>query len=187
MASSRTPGVSKYTHYTNIFMTLNTNFRPTDTAEAMQIGAELQAIGRRFFTLDEIEKVLRFRYGDPERLIRYIDKIEIPRWSIELGTTAKGQRVHLHALIKIVHHTYVQLDSRATQEFFNEGFAAIPDARIKNCYAHFRWLPATEEMALAYIGKQQVRYGTGGAPGVLSEDPNYSAAAEEARRDPNYK
>lgn len=168
-------------------MTLNTNYRPSDTAEAIQIGQELQAIGRRFFTLDEIERVLEFRYGDPSRLIRYIDKIEIPRWSIELGTTSKGQRVHLHALIKITHHTYVQLNSRATQEFFNQAFAEIPDPRIKNTYANFRWLPATEEMALSYIGKQQTKYGTGGAPGIVSEDGNYSASTREARADPNYK
>jgi hypothetical protein len=171
---------SANTHYSNFFLTVNTNVRPNDKAEALAVGGQLQAVGKQFFTLDVIEDMLRFKYGDKATQLRLVDRISVPSWSIELGRTNRGQRVHLHAFIKIVHHTWLVLDRPSIQQWFNEHLQALPDGEIyRGCYVNIRWIPASEEMALAYIVKQQrSNKGLGGKPGPFDRDtdPNYDGS-----------
>ena len=179
MAAHNTPtGVSANEHYSNFFLTVNTNFRPHDKAEAMSVGRELQALGAQFFTLDTIEDMIKFKYGEKSAMLRHVQKISVPSWSIELGTSSKGQRVHLHAFIKIVHHTWLMLSAGNIQAWFNAGFERLGDTRIKGVYANVRWIPASEEMAIAYTVKQRTKNrGLGGDPGELV-DPAYAAASD---------
>ena len=74
------------------------------------------------------------------------------------GADKRGQRVHLHALIKLVHHTVLRLSVPVIKAFFSERLMAL-DGRIHGVYCNVRWIPATEEMTLAYIRKGNARYG----------------------------
>jgi len=47
--------------------------------------------------------------------------------------------VHLHALIKFQHHTWLRLNCRAIKQFFLERLTAIDD-RIRNIYCSVKWV-----------------------------------------------
>ena len=143
-------------HYSNFLVTINTNYRPRTDAEANEIAHVLWQVADEFFQLEPILDACTFPSGGGVQLI---DKVSVADWSIELGTDKRGQRVHSHALIKLVHHTVLRLSVPVIKAFFSERLMAL-DGRIHGVYCNVRWIPATEEMTLAYIRKGgNARYG----------------------------
>lgn len=152
----------KYDHYySNFIITINTNVRPVDDADAQSFGELVRQVGDRFFTLDNILAAMKFKESGSTK---EISRVEVSSWSVELGTNTRGQRVHIHAYVKVEHTCWMQFDQEAIQRWFNNEFASYQ--RVKNVFVNIRWVPATDELVKAYVSK-----GVGGAEGeVLTGD-----------------
>lgn len=144
-------------HYSNFLLTVNTNYRPRDDTDAATVATELDVAANRFLQLGPILECLE-RTATQRSVTRPIEediiKVEVPTASIELGTNTRGQRIHLHAYIKIVHKTVLTMNAKAVQAWFREALA--DDQRIKNVYVNVRWIPATDEMTRDYIEKHSI-------------------------------
>lgn len=73
------------------------------------------------------------------------------RYVIEKGTHPKGGRVHLHAILFLVHYTNLQIEARALKKFLCDALEE-QNSTVKGCYLHIKWIPS--DMPLEnYIGK----------------------------------
>lgn len=156
-------------HYSNWLITVNTNYRPKDDTDAEAVATELEVAANRFLQLGPIIECLERAHSQAHvttPLEHDIIRIEVPTASIELGTNTRGQRVHLHAYIKVVHRTNLQLNQKDIQQFFRE--ALVDDPRIKNVYVNVRWVPATDEITRDYIEKHSMRIITAQAPSAAA-------------------
>lgn len=153
-ASRITKSGKERRHYSNFLLTVNTNYRPRDQTDAETVATELEVAANRFLQLQPILECLE-RAATQRNVTRPLEddiiRVEVLTATIELGTNARGQRVHLHAYIKVVHRTVLTMNARAVQDWFRE--ALSDDPRIKNIYVNVRWVPATEEMTRDYIEK----------------------------------
>lgn len=135
--------------YSNYLVTINTNIRPTSDAEAEQITEVLKEVGTEFFTLDNILECLELKGRNAS--VDQISRIEVSSWSVELGQNTRGQRLHIHAFIKIEHNTVIKIDAGAVRDWWVKALCDV--SRCKNVYVNIRWMPATEELAKEYVEK----------------------------------
>lgn len=150
-------GVSAQTHYSNFFLTINTNYRPPTKVQAVVYSKILYELMPRFFTKPVLAKCIRAQPGTK------ISSVQVVDWGVELGTHPQGQRLHTHAFIKFVHNGSMQLDIPSIQrellalwpsEFESDQFRAFPAP--KSIAVHVKWIPAREEMLARYIHKQKM-------------------------------
>lgn len=154
--------------FSNFLLTINSNYRPRDDTDAQTTAAQLKLAAERFFQLDPILECVSVR-GEGHTVADNITRVEVVTWSIELGTSTRGQRLHIHALLKFVHSTWLQLDREAIATWWRNELS--DDVRIKNIYVNIRWVPATEELLKAYIEKQQSGGSAADAARVLHSAP----------------
>lgn len=142
------PRVRK-TKYSNYLLTINTNIRPVSDEHAQALAAKLRELGQKFFTLNTILDMVDV-YGQGTSHDD-ISRVEVVSWSIELGTNTRGQRMHLHAFLKFQHSTVIKINPGSVKEWWFDHLK--DDTPCKNVYVNIRWLPATDEMARAYVEK----------------------------------
>lgn len=152
-APSRTSGAPKKKKFSNFLVTINSNYRPRDDTDARATAEELKSAAEKFFTLEPILECVSVRGPPGVSVADNIVRVEVVTWSIELGGNTRGQRLHVHAMLKFVHTTWLQLKPEAIKAWWVKELE--DDVRIKNIYVNIRWVPATEELLKAYIEKQQ--------------------------------
>lgn len=137
-------------HYSRFLVTVNTNYRPVDMADAREVGDKLLAAFRTMLTEEGFRKIIRIiaRNGDFSDIV----KIQVPDWAVELGKDPRGQRVHLHAYIKIEHYTIIQLSPKEIKDWIK---SRIEDDRVKCLKIDIQFVKANEELVKRYIGKHQ--------------------------------
>lgn len=167
---------SPKTRFSNFFVTINTNFRPRNSAEATQVGHELFAAFRTMLT------PVGFRYitvimNKDHTFDNNILEFDVPYWATELGKDPRGARVHLHAFIKVTHTSFIRLSPNRIKHWVRppsehdknpemaavgaelrkersaESLALADDPRIKCLKLDIKHVPATEEMIQRYIKK----------------------------------
>lgn len=82
----------------------------------------------------------------------------------EIGTKAKGGRIHIHAILRVVHTTLLQIDAPRFREVLKECLAQFNKSAmgkglqppIKNVYAHLKWIPSFRA-AENYLAKQGIK------------------------------
>lgn len=140
----------KEIHYSNFFVTFNTNIRPKTPVEARFLGHVLYVTLQRLFQEDMMQDAIKTKPGTE------VLSAHIGPWAVELGP--EQQRVHGHAVMKFVHDGWLQLDPKALQKTFislwptNVGGAAVPT--LNNVYVNVKWGAATSEMIARYLAKQ---------------------------------
>lgn len=152
-------------YYSNFILTINPNVRPVDDDDARQVGELLRQVGARFFTLENILAAMKFRNGGSSD---GVSRVEVVSWSVELGTNTRGQRVHIHAYIKVEHTNWMQFDQTTIQHWFMDELASYQ--RVKNVFVNIRWVPATDELIKAYVEKGILVGGGGQSDQVLLDE-----------------
>jgi len=144
---------TKEDHFSNLLLTLNTNWRPKTKEEARQQAQWLYAALRLFLTPRFLAPCVKLR-GNTR-----IKALKISQWGVELGTQAKGQRIHAHSFLKFTHSGSMQLDPIKIKEQLTLAWReANPGVEPpKNFYVNVKWVPATDEMLRRYIAKQALK------------------------------
>lgn len=164
-------------HYSNWFLTLSSNVPMkslgTDKAEAF---AKKAAIG------EMLRSILRCIFEDPDHLYNdefpiliqnprarnyragpvapeLVSKTKLEISPIEVGTSPKGGRVHIHALFEVQHFSLLWLDGRNFQlvvrQCFKDYQKSPLNQMVRGVYAHVRWIPSTKPFR-NYLTKEGV-------------------------------
>lgn len=88
------------------------------------------------------------------------------RYREEVGHKKKGRRVHLHGILKIIHYTYLTLNTenlrkqgRECLQQVREKYPGIPEKYIpKNIYFHVRFVPAEQLFGNYMIKADELMY-----------------------------
>lgn len=151
-------------HYSNFVLTVNTNYRPRDDADGQRVADQLYRVADVFLTPDGILSTLKFMVASGSA--RDISAIHVGDWAVEVGTHRMGQRVHLHAFVKIQHSTMLQFDVPTLKMFFQDRMcvegAEYYTRGVKSIAAHAQWVRASEELISEYVLKGQ-RHGPAAA------------------------
>ena len=91
----------------NFLITMNTNVRFADDLEAMGHSGGLYTMGEAMFRdAETVGKYVLFPKGgqwDGQHIVS-VDSAS----KVEVGHNQKGRRLHLHATVKIRHHSFIQ-------------------------------------------------------------------------------
>lgn len=140
------PTVEKM-HYTDYFLTISTNVKPTSEEDAQHL-AEL---------LDEVIDEL---FSKPEDLIVFIDepvdytKIVSFKYEgmTEVGKNKKGGRIHWHGKIMFKHHTKIRVLKEQVVPILNRIMKEKFGERFKGAYYSAKWI-ASKKPLMGYITK----------------------------------
>ncbi len=141
----------KEIHYSNFFVTFNTNLRPRTPAEATFLGHVLYVTLQRLFQEDVMQDCIKTKPGTE------VLSVHIGPWAVELGP--EQQRVHAHAAMKFVHNGWLQLDPKVLQSSFIKLWPkyagpSVPVPALNTVYVNVKWGAATAEMIARYLSKQ---------------------------------
>ena len=126
-------------------VTVNTNRRPTTTAESEAIGADLrQALNRTLPSSARTGDLFTFREGGPGD----IQRVDI-KFSVEVGHSTRGGRVHAHAIVDVRHNALIHID---TLFLADVTAGAMADPLVRRCYVNVRSL-ATDDDVERYLLK----------------------------------
>lgn len=101
-----------------IHMIMNTNRRPRSYAEAQQIDEELRLACREVFRSDDSVMVLMDSL-DGQDLDDIVHSLNLT-YSIEMGNHPKGRRMHIHAVLKVVHDGRIFVNKPRLWDTFNQ-------------------------------------------------------------------
>jgi len=169
-------------HYSKFHVMWSSNVRPVTSQEGMELVEEMdhvfnQVMNERpadFFKFSSLGKKGTFKVDPEVWNSQNIRRYKI-RFVIEKGSHPKGGRIHLHALVFVVHYTYLQIESSVLKELLCKRLED-QNSLVKGCYLKIQWVPATEALE-NYIGKSPFS-GTG-----LTPEDNDDAIS--GRPDPN--
>ena len=139
----------KEIHYSNFFLTINTNIHPGSSAEATYLGYVCHTAAQDFWQKQNFLQVINKKDPDTKLL-----KVDIGPWGVELSPTQ--QRVHVHAFVKIVHDGIVQLDIPEIQKVFLSLWPKSSLVPLGSVAVHVKWVSAQAEMLARYVSKQAV-------------------------------
>jgi hypothetical protein len=128
---------------------VNTNYRPPNNEAGQLVADKLYEAADQFLTPDGISAAIKLISA--YATMADIKSVDVAQWAVEVGTHVQGQRVHLHAFIKIKHSAVIQLNVADIKQFFEQRMVGV--AGIRSCAVHVRWIPATDELTKAYINK----------------------------------
>jgi hypothetical protein len=139
-------------HFSNWHLVVNSNKVPRGTDDANRIAQIMKdAIADTF--RNHILEVFYVRPPATEELNREtIEKIKIQQ-AAEVGHDPRGGRVHVHALIKVVHFTLLQINRKNLRSLIC-GYMSqhgISD----NCYIDLKWVPSEKPLEL-YLRKDPI-------------------------------
>jgi len=141
-----TPG-GKRIHYSDFFLTINTNIRPTSPAQATFLGKVMEVTMSHMFQEDAFKPAVKVTPGT------HILDANIGPWSVELGPDQ--QRVHAHAFMKFEHDGVMQLSPEGLRSVFLSLWPKDPNIPpLKNVYVDIKWVKATDKLIAAYLSKQ---------------------------------
>lgn len=135
-------------HYSNFLLTVNSNFRPSSREEALEMRDRLRTGMKALCTEQGMRSSIKFLNGG-----NYYDNILEPidvEFAAELGEDPKGSRIHVHALMKLVHNDKVQLNREAIKSVVGSA------SGIPSLYVNAKWVPS-ERTVQDYIKKQQAQ------------------------------
>jgi len=104
--------------HTNMFITINTNQTTLD------ILPQFRQVCREYF--NKLEDYIDFR-DNKKNTLDYIDIIDC-KYKIEIGP--KNHTIHVHALIKITHHTYIRMMIRELKEDIRKAMNIATDFHL---------------------------------------------------------
>jgi len=145
----RKTAAGKEIHYSNFFLMINSNLRPPTSVQARQWGYIMHNTANSFWEQQNFLQVIDKR--DPATKLL---SVKIGPWRVELSPI--NQRVHLHAMIKVVHDGSVQLDIPKIQQVFVSLWPPPSDTipPLRSVAVNVKWVPAQMEMIARYVSKQ---------------------------------
>lgn len=135
------------TFYSQWHVLVSSNVKTDDVDTANEIAACLKGGFVKAFKGRPTE-VFKFRNGG-EWNAELIDSMKI-QMAAEIGEKAQGGRVHIHALVTVVHHTNISIDGKAVQVILRE--YCMDHALIQNIFVRVKWVPTSRPLE-DYIGK----------------------------------
>lgn len=134
----------------NFMITLSTNYRPGDDAEAKALVDRLgDATDRIFRSPDSLERIIKFNIPTHHFDDRYIQDINVTHGP-EVGKNRKGGRVHNHIILKIKHRSNITIKNSVEEirrEYARHG--------IDVHYVKIDFLRDATEAARRYAAKDQ--------------------------------
>lgn len=114
--------------YSNFLVTINTNYRPVDDADALDKRDRLRAKMRYLLSSAGMEKIIAFPKGEGN----YRDNVTTVQndFAVEMGE--ERLLIHSHALIRITHNSYIRLDREAIRQIVGQDL--IRDGEFRNCH-----------------------------------------------------
>lgn len=134
------------TYYSMWHVLVSSNVKTDDLATANEIASCLKTGFASTFR-DRPNDVFIIRGG--EWGSELIDSLKI-QYAAEIGEDPRGGRVHLHALVTVVHHDNVRINGPALQVILREHCMDHPF--IKNIFVRVKWVPTSKPLE-DYIGK----------------------------------
>jgi hypothetical protein len=137
----------------NYFITLSTNYRPTDDADEFTVREKLRgAIDHIFGSEEGLAKIIHFNYPSHNLSDRYVQDVDY-KFAIEKGAHRQGGRVHAHVVLKIKHQSNISLSGTVVKREFEDFFS--DDPRIKGFYVNIKLIADAEIAFQKYLEKQQ--------------------------------
>lgn len=134
------------TYYSMWHVLVSSNVKTDDLDTANEIAACLKGGFAATFR-DRPSEVFIVRGGDWSSEL--VDSLKI-QYAAEVGEHAMGGRVHIHALVTVVHHDNVRINGPALQVILRERCMDHPF--IKNIFVRVKWVPTSKPLE-DYIGK----------------------------------
>lgn len=111
-------------------VTANTNYRPDDTADAEEVAEELNNAAQKVIgDSDSVGNFMEILILDHSWSSEFIKKIRV-KTSVEIGHRPRGRRMHLHALIKVLHSTKLHVNINKLKKLLNEELETVQIAYI---------------------------------------------------------
>lgn len=137
--------------HSGFLITISTNYRPTTTAEAVDMGERLEHALKKMYTHKGYGKIIKFTdpshsYGD-----KYINKIDT-KFAVERGTHTMGGRIHSHSIMHVTHASHIRLSIPDIKELV---VAAIDHPKVKSVYVNIRMVKDGKNLE-EYIKKDMV-------------------------------
>jgi hypothetical protein len=132
--------------FSNFLVTINPNYRPNTDIEALGMRDRLREAVTPLFTHEGYKQIIQFPRGGGsyETSISNIDS----SFSLELGKDNRGSRNHAHAVIKVVHNSYIKLDPRKIGDIVGQNLG------VEKVYVNVKALSTATQYAEQYINKQ---------------------------------
>lgn len=142
--------------HSGFFITATANsLKPSSSDEAEAMGDDLENAMRAAFDQERIKDFVTFLDDSGSWNTQYIDDVQ-GEFSIELGETAKGSRIHAHAAIHIYHHSRIRLKIDVLQDFLSDYLIDNSQFAIKGkVYVNVRMIKGDTDLK-SYIRKKPV-------------------------------
>jgi len=145
-------------HYSKFHVIWSSNVRPTTVEEGQEIVNQMDHVFVRtandhpseFFKFSLLGKKGTFAVDPHQWNTQNIKTYKI-KFVIEKGSHPKGGRVHLHAILWVVHYTYLQIDSTQLKRLLCTELEHMNEL-VKGCYLKIQWIPSSAPLE-NYIGK----------------------------------
>jgi hypothetical protein len=115
--------------YSTFHITINTNKKPDDDDEADAIGDELRKANKAIFNEDNFPRIVKFLNNDTydDGLIVSVDV----KFSIEVGKSEMGGRVHTHIKAEIKHYSKIHVNLPNLRAIVTEELGYNPYIHVK--------------------------------------------------------
>lgn len=139
--------------YSAWFITVNSNQKPKDIADARRMSMILKEAFIRMVSDDgnRIIKVLVPGHRPEPPFVRNIDL----KIAGEVGHDPRGGRVHIHAFLEIQHQSKLRLNYKAINEILREKLCNGPEGCFPNIYVNIKLTRSTKTIE-AYLRKDPI-------------------------------